>query len=243
MSRYAGISAVIIAFVLVVLAATRAGAVAPGNPAFQRTWDRTDQPVSSGAVARTWIWGPEATSPVVQESYAESPGGSRQVQYFDKSRMEINNPDGDPQLVPSTSPTACSSSNSCPVSSNSATTPSSSMTPPQVNVAGDPDDPPSPTPISRRCAPLLPLPNGSAIVQRLDGDGAVSTTRAWPARASPPPSASPSRASTIRWPSPFWAFMNSTGPVWINGQRATERLFDPCSTRPAIRSPRRTGRT
>ncbi|MEZ4572086.1 MAG: hypothetical protein R2849_17530 [Thermomicrobiales bacterium] len=28
-------------------------------------------------------------------SYADSPGGSRQVQYFDKSRMEINDPGGD----------------------------------------------------------------------------------------------------------------------------------------------------
>ena len=29
------------------------------------------------------------------EPYRESPGGQRQVQYFDKARMEINNPNGD----------------------------------------------------------------------------------------------------------------------------------------------------
>ncbi len=30
-----------------------------------------------------------------QEPYAEAPGGQRTVQYFDKSRMEVNNPNGD----------------------------------------------------------------------------------------------------------------------------------------------------
>ena len=34
-------------------------AVAPGNDAFQQVWGRTDQPVASGAVNRTWMWGPE----------------------------------------------------------------------------------------------------------------------------------------------------------------------------------------
>ena len=37
-----------------------AAAVKPANDAFQRTWARTDQPVADGAVARTWMWGPEA---------------------------------------------------------------------------------------------------------------------------------------------------------------------------------------
>ena len=32
---------------------------------------------------------------IVREPYADAPGGTRLVQYFDKSRMEINNPGGD----------------------------------------------------------------------------------------------------------------------------------------------------
>ena len=64
----------------------------PGTPEFQRTWDRTDKPVEDGVVSRTWNWGPGRTE-VMMEEYSESPDGMRQVQYFDKSRMEITNPD------------------------------------------------------------------------------------------------------------------------------------------------------
>lgn len=38
----------------------------PGNPAFQRVWERTDQPVISGETARTWMWGPQANTGVLQ---------------------------------------------------------------------------------------------------------------------------------------------------------------------------------
>src|SRR5688572_30647735 len=67
-------------------------AEAPANEHFQRTWARTDLPVSVGDVARTWMWGPEGFTPAMSEPYAESPGGQRAVQYFDKSRMEITDP-------------------------------------------------------------------------------------------------------------------------------------------------------
>ncbi len=82
--------------VLLIAVYLSAAAVAPGNAAFQSRWERTDDPVKSGQVSRTWIWGPEANTNVIQEAYAESPGGMRQVQYYDKSRMEINDPSGNP---------------------------------------------------------------------------------------------------------------------------------------------------
>ncbi len=66
------------------------------NPAYQRIWERTDRPVASGAVRRSWYWGPVPNTGGLQEDYAEGVGGKRLVQYFDKSRMEINNPAGDP---------------------------------------------------------------------------------------------------------------------------------------------------
>jgi hypothetical protein len=71
-----------------------ARAFAPANDAFQRTWARTDQPVQSGQATRTWMWGPEAFTNALTEPYADSPGGHRTVQYFDKSRMEITDPNG-----------------------------------------------------------------------------------------------------------------------------------------------------
>src|SRR5690606_21893760 len=70
-------------------------AAEPGNASFTRTWQRPDKPVADGVLNRTWMWGPEALTGLLSESYAESPGGARTVQYFDKSRMEISNPSGD----------------------------------------------------------------------------------------------------------------------------------------------------
>src|SRR5687768_9654909 len=67
-------------------------AEAPAHDAFQRTWQRTDGPVASGAADRTWLWGPEAFTGPRYEPYAESPGGERLVQYYDKARMEITDP-------------------------------------------------------------------------------------------------------------------------------------------------------
>ena len=59
---------------------------------FTTTWARTDRPVQVEQVSRTWVWGPGPVSSIVEESYAESPGGMREAQYSDKARMEINNP-------------------------------------------------------------------------------------------------------------------------------------------------------
>ncbi|HEX2910159.1 MAG TPA: hypothetical protein VH186_05080 [Chloroflexia bacterium] len=62
---------------------------------FENVWNRTDKQVAAGQVSRTWLWGPAPFTAGLTEDYAEAPGGKRQVQYFDKSRMEINNPNGD----------------------------------------------------------------------------------------------------------------------------------------------------
>jgi hypothetical protein len=65
------------------------------DPAFKNIWARTDQLVLSGQVSRTWFWGPGPNTPGLIEQYNQGVGGKRLVQYFDKSRMEINNPAGD----------------------------------------------------------------------------------------------------------------------------------------------------
>jgi len=65
------------------------------DPAFELVWQRTDQPLAAGHVARSWMWGPQPLTVAWHEPYAEAPGGERLVQYFDKSRMEINDPAGD----------------------------------------------------------------------------------------------------------------------------------------------------
>ena len=68
-------------------------AIAPQPGAIERTWARTDKPVADGQAIRSWIWGQDAFTEVIPESYEQSPGGVRTVQYYDKSRMEITNPE------------------------------------------------------------------------------------------------------------------------------------------------------
>jgi hypothetical protein len=78
--------------------AARTGSVAPyntpyfGDPSFEKLWRRTDQQVAAGQVARSWYWGPSQISGPIYEKFE---GGTRLVQYFEKTRMEINNPTGD----------------------------------------------------------------------------------------------------------------------------------------------------
>ena len=68
------------------------------DPAFEATWNRSDAGVTPDGDT-TWLWGPSPYTEGMHEDYAEAPGGQRLVQYFDKSRMEINNPDGDADSV------------------------------------------------------------------------------------------------------------------------------------------------
>ena len=66
----------------------------PVNAAFGQVWERADHPVEVGRANRSWTWGP---GPIAHkmEPLAESPGGFREVQYYDKARMEVNDPNAD----------------------------------------------------------------------------------------------------------------------------------------------------
>jgi hypothetical protein len=66
------------------------------NDAFARVWNRQDRAVFEGFSDRSWTWGPENLSDQMREPFREGPDGQRVVQYFDKSRMEINDPTADP---------------------------------------------------------------------------------------------------------------------------------------------------
>lgn len=63
------------------------------NDAIRDVWERTDYPVAEQRVARSWLWGPQPMVNGMREPYAEGTDGTRLVQYFHKSRMEINDPD------------------------------------------------------------------------------------------------------------------------------------------------------
>ena len=61
------------------------------SPRFERVWRDADLAVQPGTTSRSWTWGPQPWFDY-QEVYQQSPNGLRLVQYFDKARMEINDP-------------------------------------------------------------------------------------------------------------------------------------------------------
>lgn len=66
------------------------------NLQFQNRWVEQDRLVGSTGVSRFYTWGPSVNTTTVLESepYKESPNGRRLVQYFEKARMELNQPFG-----------------------------------------------------------------------------------------------------------------------------------------------------
>jgi hypothetical protein len=81
-----------LAAALLIVAQTSA---APRFPAFQGLWERQDLAVSEHVTDRSWTWGPAPIGEPTQEAYTEGFNGKRVVLYYDKSRMEINDPAAD----------------------------------------------------------------------------------------------------------------------------------------------------
>jgi len=226
MSGRAARAALAVVFSLVSLLGTNpvVQAQPPANSSFLATWQRTDLPVIDGLATRTWMWGPEAFTGEMSEPYAESPGGMRVVQYFDKSRMEITDPEADPNsiwyvtnglLVVELVTGRIQSGNDIFVE----------RSPAAVNVAGDGGDPGSPT--YQTFASRLddaPLPIGSIVTQRIDGIGNVTDDPVLAAQDVTVAVVDEVTNHSIG--EPFWSFMNSSGPVWDDGQIVTERLFE-----------------
>ena len=65
------------------------------TPPLPGSGERADRPVAEGSAGAALDLGAQRLRRR-QRSLPAGPGGSRLVQYFDKSRMEINNPGGDP---------------------------------------------------------------------------------------------------------------------------------------------------
>ncbi len=197
-------------------------AAPPATAEFQRTWARTDKPVSDLAVSRTWMWGPDGFTGGMTEAYLEAPGGQRTVQYFDKSRMEDNSyRASDPWDVTNGLLVVEMMTGQMQTGDNSFQL----KQPAQVNVGGDADDPTGPTYITMaavRTAP--PLASGQVIDWAIDRNGNV--TSAPPQVANLGVTAQTYVPETNhRVASVFGDFMNSSGLVWQNGQLVTDQLF------------------
>lgn len=219
---------VLLVALVLLLATLGAWSLAPGraaraegfaDPAFQQTWRRTDAPVALGAVARSWVWGPEPRTGAVMEPYADAPGGQRLVQYFDKSRMELTNPRGDP-ASPFYVTNGLLATEMLTGAVQTGDTRFEAHAPAEVPAAGDLDDPDGPTYAAFaavRAAP--PLAMGTAIIATLTRDGAVGNDPALAGKATAR-QVVPETKHTVA--DVFWAFMTARGIV---DGGATEPLF------------------
>jgi beta-lactamase class A len=217
---------------LAVVLATVWAAILPAQPAqalsnsaFQRTWSRTDKPVYLHKVERTWMWGPALTESMMEPA-TDAPGGTREVQYFDKSRMEVStDPDADPHSLWYVTNGLLAREllqGRIQLGSDSF----EQRQPAEVNIAGDPADPNAPTYASfANLTGSAPIPNGAPITQRVDRAGNVSVDDALAAYGV-------YAAQHVQVPgidhqvaSVFWDFMNARGMVYQGGDYVTDSLF------------------
>lgn len=203
------------------------------HPAFQANWERTDGPIVAGAVKRPYIWGP-GPSRALTEPFLGIQGNSHFVQYFDKGRMELNDPNGnpkDPFFV--TNGLLAVELVSGQLQTGTATY--ESRAPAAIDLASDPDDPTAPTyqsfngvanipgaPNERRKTPQVGQPLRTAI----DRQG---VTQPWP-------QSHPDYGVRVAYfeettghniPDVFWNYLNTEGLVLVGGDLAQGRLFDP----------------
>jgi hypothetical protein len=194
---------------------------------FSNVWSRVDKAVSEGVANRSWEFGPKP-GPMRMEAYAEASGGVRQVQYFAKSRMEINNPKAD-------STAAWYVTNGLLVKeliSGAVAMGDSKFLPlaaPQIPVAGDLNNNAAPTYSS--FSKLITLNNsnratdltGQSVNQGLSRDGTVSTLATAPEQINLV-NYVPETGHNI--PDKFWTYLNSRGQVYQNGQYQDGPLMD-----------------
>jgi hypothetical protein len=201
------------------------------DPAFQQVWNRTDSLVAGGNVSRTWFWGPGPNTTGLFEQYNEGTNGQRIVQYFDKSRMEVNNPAGDrtnPFFVTNGLLTVELISGFIQVGDADFVQFHSACIP----MSGDFGDTLAPTyhafaGVSNTQAGDHDATDltGQTVTATIDRNGVVGDD---PSKGTMPGVNLVHFENNHNIPQVFWDFLNSSGPVDNgNGQVTNERLIDP----------------
>ena len=219
------VASVVLLTAMLAIPLLNAAAEDPANADFARTWERTDKPISDLVVNRTWVWGPEGLNGGIMERYADSPGGLREVQYYDKARMEITN---DPDIDPGS-----------PWYVTTGLLPLEMMLgqlqigddqfeehpPADINIAGDPTDESAPS--YAEMAGLLDQPAspvGQVIMATVDADGQPGSSDRFASYGVTGGHFVPETGHTIA--SVFWDFMNSSGVISVDGQITEGALFE-----------------
>lgn len=202
------------------------------DTAFGTVWSRTDaQQVRGG---RTWYWGPQPWYDYA-EFYRQGQNGLRTVQYFDKARMEINNPSERSFQGGATNGLLVVELVSGHLKKGNDPYDYDSRPAADVPVAGNPkaDNPNSPT--YATFASLATFDNngyrdanrlGQRVSAWLDRAGNLSA-RADLAEAHPESTIAQYNSMTgHNIPQVFWDFMSAQGPVLENGAVQTRPVVD-----------------
>ncbi|MCC6628395.1 MAG: cellulase family glycosylhydrolase [Chloroflexi bacterium] len=189
--------------------------------AFEDKWNRTDLPVDKEGATRSWVWGTPLNART--EPYVQSPGRQRQVQYFDKSRMEINDPATN---AVTNGLLATELIRGRLQYGDLYDAEGEERGPARVNVAGDDDDTSGPQYASFTShLREAPLPEGAPVTQTMDRNGVVGDD---PSKAARGVTAGVLvRETNSRVASVFWDYLQTTGPVAVGNARPTERIFEP----------------
>jgi hypothetical protein len=223
MSRVTRIFAATLALCAFIVSGLPTAATPIATQPFQKVWMRTDSPVKNHVVNRTWMWGPEADSVALWEDYAQSPGGKREVQYFDKSRMEVNDPSAD-QAADWYVTNGLLAEEMITGKVQLGATEFVTKSPAQVNVAGDSNDPNGPTYASfSSLVGYGAIPAGWKITQTVDRAGNVgndSSLGSYDVTATDVGAPTHHTVASV-----FWSFMNSSGIIDTDSGTQDAKLF------------------
>ena len=191
-----------------------------------RLWERQDLPVQRGGAARSWTWGPRPLGPELREPYAEGAGGTRLVRYYDKSRMEINDPKADPAspwyvtngLLPVELLTG---------RLQTGNTSYEQRTPAAITAVGDPGQFPTYAdlaPLYGSPGALDPGDQNRPAARLLNADGSIGRFDDY---ASDPATLLIAQNNDYRVPRAFSDVMSQRGPIWQGGRTASGPVYDP----------------
>lgn len=193
------------------------------DPAFNKVWSYADAPVAGGQAVRSWLWGP-SSGQARAEVYDQAPGGLRQVQYFDKSRMEISDFEADRQsqwFVTNGLLAKELIQGQIQIGDSNYV----QRSPAQINIAGDLGDASAPTYAS--FSNLLGATSdrtGQFADQQLARSGKVSGYAGAATDAAKLVHYVPQTGHNI--PSAFWDFVNRQGLVNQNGRTQNGQVMD-----------------
>ncbi|MFN8516953.1 MAG: hypothetical protein U0841_31150 [Chloroflexia bacterium] len=177
---------------------------------FNRTWARTDEPEVRGG--RTYIWGPRSllpTSYLISEPLAGLPGDQRPVLYWDKSRMEVNDPNAPPDQWYVTNGLLVSEMVQGRIQIGVNPTRYADRAPAEISF-GDLDDTTGPTFKSfREHLNDPPLASNAPVAQGIDRAGKVS-----PSDAGGVTCRAVVQETKHCIASPFWDFLNQQGTIY-----------------------------